>query len=78
MGDQLSENISSLQYYDDNSLILMCEVVNECTTPKHHQKKIVFILSAMRHFAQSLKSKKYNLLYVTLDDPENSGILSLK
>ena len=73
MGDQLSENISSLQYYDDNSLILMCEVVNECTTPKHHQKKIVFILSAMRHFAQSLKSKKYNLLYVTLDDPENSG-----
>lgn len=76
MGDQLSENISSLQYYDDDSLILMCELIKECTTPKHHKKKLVFILSAMRNFAKLLYEKKHNILYINLDDEENTGSFS--
>lgn len=73
MGDQLSENISSLKHYDEDSLILMCEVINECTTPKHHKKKLVFILAAMRNFANLLNEKNYNILYVKLDDKQNTG-----
>ena len=56
LGDQLSESISSLKGYDpDTDIILMCEVYNEATYVKHHKKKIAFLFSAMRHFAQALK-----------------------
>ena len=74
LGDQLSENIAALKACNqEQDLVLMCEVINECTTPKHHQKKIVYILSAMRHFASQLKNSGYNVEYVKLDDKDNSG-----
>lgn len=73
MGDQVSKNISSLKAVDKKSdLILMCEVLEECSTPKHHKKKIVFILSAMRHFAHELQKEGYNVCYVKLDDADNT------
>lgn len=74
LGDQLSLDIAALKNADKNhDLILMSENWHECTTPKHHKKKIVFILSAMRHFALKLKDKGFNLCYVKLDNPDNSG-----
>lgn len=74
LGDQLSHNISSLIGCDkDKDIVLMCEVWNEATYVKHHKKKIAFIFSAMRHFALELKENGYNIQYVKLDDPENSG-----
>jgi deoxyribodipyrimidine photolyase-related protein len=74
LGDQLSKNISSLKNYDKNSdLVLMCEVFEECTTPKHHKKKIAFVLSAMRHFAAELKKEEFNICYIKLDDKENTN-----
>lgn len=74
LGDQLSKKIAALKSCEKSEdLILMCEVINECTNPKHHQKKIVYILSAMRHFAQGLKGEGFNVEYIKLDDPENSG-----
>ena len=68
--DQLSESISSLENYDsEKDIILMCEVWDEFTDIKLHKKKIAFLLSAMRHFAESLKSKGYhNIIYIKLDD----------
>ena len=75
-GDQLSENISCLSNVDkENDIILMCEVYEEATYVKHHKKKIAFIFSAMRHFAQYLNKKGFNLRYVKYDDPENSRSL---
>ena len=35
--------------------VLMAEVTSECTYVRHHQKKIVLVLSAMRHFARALR-----------------------
>ena len=53
LGDQLSNNISSLKDYDLNrDIILMCEIIEEATYVKHHKKKLVFIFSSMRHFAK--------------------------
>ncbi|SHO57745.1 cryptochrome/photolyase family protein [Vibrio quintilis] len=72
--DQLSESVSSLEgcnHADD--IILMCEVREEATHVKHHQKKIAFLFSAMRHFAQSLSGQGYRVIYVRLDDPDNTG-----
>ena len=56
LGDQLSPQISSLRDADKLSdTILICEVEQEASYVKHHKKKLVFIFSAMRHFAQELR-----------------------
>lgn len=74
LGDQLSQSISSLKGYNpDRDIILMCEVWNEATYVKHHKKKIAFLFSAMRHFAEGLKKQNFNVEYTALDAPENSG-----
>jgi len=51
----------------------MCEVQEEATYVKHHQKKIAFLFSAMRHFAEELILQGFTVRYVKLDDPENTG-----
>lgn len=73
LGDQLSATISSLENAAANDVILMCEVMEEATYVRHHPKKIAFLFSAMRHFAEELKTNKYKVRYVTLDDPDNTG-----
>ena len=74
LGDQLNDAISSLSDIDANTdIILMCEVWDEATYVKHHKKKIAFIFSAMRHFANELTDKGYNVHYTKLDDAENAG-----
>ena len=74
LGDHLTHGISSLEGCDkDNDIILMCEVMEEGTYVKHHKKKIAFLFSAMRHFAQELEQRGYNVAYTKLDDPNNAG-----
>ena len=76
LGDQLSPAISSLADTDrDVDVILLAEVMDECTYVKHHKKKIVFVLSAMRHFAQELEAEGYHVDYVKLTDDGNTGTL---
>ena len=77
LGDQLSGKISSLEGFDARyDRILMCEVREEATYVKHHKKKIAFLFSAMRHFAQELEAKGYSLRYTKLDDSSNAGSFS--
>jgi deoxyribodipyrimidine photolyase-related protein len=74
LGDQLSPEISSLNGFEvSKDTILMCEVWNEATYVKHHKKKIAFLFSAMRHFAEELKASGYNVEYVKLNDKDNTG-----
>ena len=77
LGDQLSETLSALKdinKHDD--VVLMCEVMEEATYVNHHPKKIAFIFSAMRHFAQTLRTQGYHVRYTTFDDPANQGSLT--
>ncbi|WP_027835344.1 cryptochrome/photolyase family protein [Maritalea myrionectae] len=77
LGDQLSHDISSLAEFDPaQDHILMCEVWDEATFVKHHKKKIAFLFSAMRHFANELEAKGYPITYVQLDDAKNTGSFS--
>ncbi len=76
LGDQLSPEIASLRQADkSDAVILMCEVDEEATYVRHHKKKIAFIFSAMRHFAEELRQAGWTVDYVRLDDIENSGSL---
>lgn len=74
LGDQLSHDISTLDGADkDADIIWMCEVWDEATYVKHHKKKIAFLFSAMRHFAEELREKGYRVHYTKLDDDDNAG-----
>ena len=75
LGDQLTPAVSSLSNVTKGDLILMCEVRQEATYAKHHKKKIAFIFSAMRHFAQGLAAQGLNVRYVAYDDAHNTGSL---
>ncbi len=76
LGDQLNTQISSLDDCDkDNDVILMCEVWGEATYVKHHKKKIAFLFSAMRHFAEELEGAGYTVRYTKLDDKDNAKSL---
>jgi len=67
--DQLTHTLSSLQgCHPGSDLILLCEIIPNIATIKHHKKKIVFLFAAMRHFAQELRDKGHTVIYRTLDD----------
>ena len=77
LGDQLSPEISSLKDANKSrDIILLCEVFDEAVYVKHHQKKIAFLFSAMRHFAASLSDAGWNVDYVRLDQDGNSHSFS--
>ena len=77
LGDQLSRNIAALKRADpDRDIVLMAEVAEEAGYVQHHKKKIAFLFSAMRHFANELKEDGWQVHYVRLDDPDNSGSLT--
>ena len=50
--------------------------MGECTYVPHHLKKIVLVLSAMRHFARALTARGVRVRYVRLDDQANTQTLS--
>ncbi len=74
LGDQLSPSLSSLKVADKaRDRILMVEVMEEATYVRHHKKKIAFLFSAMRHFADRLRDDGWQVDYVRLDDGGNTG-----
>ena len=77
LGDQLTPALSALRGGEKaHDTILMAEVADEATYVPHHRKKIAFIFAAMRAFAQELRADGWQVDYVTLDDPANSGSFS--
>jgi deoxyribodipyrimidine photolyase-related protein len=77
LGDQLTPGISALRDMDQaEALVLLAEVAGEAGYVRHHKKKIAFLFSAMRHFAEELRAAGWQVEYVRLDDMENSGSLA--
>ena len=74
LGDQLSHQIASLRDINiDTDIVLMAEVSAEVTYVKHHKRKIAFLFSAMRHFAEELRCAGLTVIYLRLDDQNNGG-----
>ena len=73
LGDQLSMSLSSLTMADKrSSVILMAELRDETDYVRHHKKKLVLVLSAMRHFASELSEAGWKVRYVPLSDADNT------
>ena len=68
LGDQLSPSLSALSDSErEDDTVLMMEVREEGEYVPHHPKKIIFLLSAMRHFADALARDGHSVAYVRLD-----------
>jgi deoxyribodipyrimidine photolyase-related protein len=77
LGDQLTPTLSSLAAASpEHDRVLMAELHDEATYVRHHKKKIAFIFSAMRHFAEELRAAGWTVDYVYLDAPDNQGNVS--
>lgn len=53
-------------------IILIAEVMAEATYVRHHVKKIAFLFSAMRHFAEALRTAGFTVRYIALDTQGNT------
>jgi deoxyribodipyrimidine photolyase-related protein len=74
LGDQLSRGLSSLaDASPGRDIVFMAEVMGEATSVRHHKKKIAFLFSAMRHFAQALRDEGFAVDYLELDAADNPG-----
>ena len=72
--DQLSHSLSALRNADKSSdTVLMMEVSDEANTVPHHRRKLAFLFSAMRHFAEELENDGWQVRYIKLDASENLG-----
>ena len=76
LGDQLTPDVAALAKADPaRDVVLMAEVAEEAEYVPHHRRKVAFLFSAMRHFAEELRGLGWTVDYVALDDPENGGSL---
>jgi deoxyribodipyrimidine photolyase-related protein len=76
LGDQLTPAISSLRdCVPGKDTLLLAEVMAEATYVRHHKKKIAFIFSAMRHFADELRQAGHRVVYIRLEESGNTGSL---
>ncbi len=77
LGDQLNLDSSALADFDPSQdAIWMAEVMEESTHVTSSKQRSTLFLSAMRHFAESLKEKAWPLYYIQLDDADNTGSLA--
>ncbi len=74
LGDQL--NREHTWYQDDkNCLYVLMEIRQETDYVRHHIQKIVCFFAAMRSFADELLKAHKSVLYIKIDDPNNTQSL---
>ena len=69
LGNQLFPS-KYLDRFKKDHLFFMAEDYELCTYEKHHKQKILLFLSSMRSHADSLKSDKFKLEYIKIEDKE--------
>jgi deoxyribodipyrimidine photolyase-related protein len=76
LGDQLNHNHSWYQQVDEEVVYVMMDIRTETDYVKHHIQKVVAFFQAMRLFADELKQKGNQVIYLPLDDFENKQFYS--
>ena len=68
-GDQLNRTSELFKDIDlEQDTFWMAEVREASLKPASHKQRSLLFISAMRHFAQSLRDDKIPIIYLTLDD----------
>lgn len=78
-GDQLDHDSPLLRSIDPKKdVVCLAEVVDEATHVWCHKSRLVFFFSAMRHFAEELRERGFNVWYHSLTtDPKKDEVHSL-
>lgn len=71
LGDQLNINHSWFKTVNHNIVYCMFEMRQETDYVKHHIQKITAFFSAMRQFANELKSRGHEVVYFKINDSFN-------
>ena len=72
-GDQLDEHAPLLAKLNPTTdTVLMMEVAQESQHVPSHVQRTVLFLSAMRHFADHLQARGFQVRYIRLEDPANT------
>jgi deoxyribodipyrimidine photolyase-related protein len=79
LGDQLDDESTALRDFDAaQDVVWMAEVREESTHVWSAKQRIAVFLSAMRHFADALRSRGFAVAYTRLDAQDNQGTLALE
>ncbi len=77
LGDQLDAASSAFDGFDPGlDRVWMAEAAEESTRVWTHKARTVLFLSAMRHFRDALRGRRWQVSYTELDDVGNSGSLA--
>jgi len=78
LGDQLDPRFTVFRRHFDKGrdVVLMAEVSDESRHVPSHKQRTILFLSAMRHYAESLRAKGVTVRYTKLDDPGNAATLA--
>ena len=71
LGDQLNLQHSWYETIDESVCYVMFEMRQETDYVQHHVQKVVAFFAAMRQFAKTLESQGHQVIYLTLDAPNN-------
>ncbi|MBZ9728868.1 cryptochrome/photolyase family protein [Salegentibacter sp. JZCK2] len=75
LGDQLNHQHSWFKEEQDNLLYVFMEMKQETDYVVHHIQKIVGFFSAMRNFAEYLKEREHEVIYLKINDKNNKQTL---
>ena len=69
LGDQLSWGHPALQQADpDTTVVILAEVREEASYVRHNRHKIALLFSAMRHFAEALGERGFQVAYYPYEE----------
>ena len=71
LGDQLNINHSWFGKKDDAVTYVLMEVKSETEYAKHHVQKVIGFFAAMRNFADELRRKNHQVIYIPINDKDN-------
>ncbi len=75
LGDQLDARSAALEQADpERDVVVMIEAREESTHVPSHPMRIALFLSAMRHFAEELRSRGLTVHYRRLDEQEDDSL----
>ncbi len=71
LGDQLNQNHSWYKEKSNDITYVMMEMRQETDYVNHHIQKVLGFFAAMRAFKSWLAQNGHNIIYLTIDDPDN-------
>jgi deoxyribodipyrimidine photolyase-related protein len=75
LGDQLNHQHSWFTEQNENVFYVMMEMRQETDYVNHHIQKIIAFFTAMRNFAEHLRTQGHQVIYLKLDDENNTQSL---